>query len=263
MSVSSVASANPLAYLRRPQRSGIDNTDNSGPPSDPLLSLFGAASGPGSSDPSRASVSKRGSPAGPCSPFGPEAMSALISAQGEQSVPGASRLNALVAKFDTDGDGKISKSEFEKAVGPNADQTKVDELFSELDSDDDGSVTQDELRSALQKAHGHRHHHHQPDQSSAPGQGSDQGSDPLSALLAGTQADGSTSQSSTNSDGSTTTTITYADGTKIDMTTPSQPGSAPSSAAAVNQSAKLKAFLEQMIGLQAKMFAPPSTDLSV
>src|SRR3954467_551707 len=117
-------------------------------------------------------------------------MKALLSVQGNQG-KSSDKLESLLGKFDTDGDGKISQSEFETAIGPDADVAKVDELFKKLDGNGDDAVGQDELKAAVQKAHGHHHRH-----------------------------EGTTSQSATNADGSSTATITYADGTKVAMTTP-------------------------------------------
>jgi hypothetical protein len=118
-------------------------------------------------------------------------------------------------------------------------------------------VSQDEMQSAMQKAHGshHRHHH--------AGSESPHGSDPLQALLSGTSADGTTSQSATNSDGSSTTIITYADGTKVEMTTPAASSDAAPNAASSNPEASNFAnLLKQLISLQAQLVAP-KTSMSV
>jgi hypothetical protein len=181
-------------------------------------------------------------------------MKALLSVQGSQN--SASKLEQLFGKFDTDGDGQISQSEFENAIGPDADKAKVDELFAKIDGNGDGSVSQDELQSAMQKAHHHRHHATQ-------GAGQQQGSDPLQVLLSSASADGATSQSASNADGSTTTTITYADGTKVEMTTPA--ASADNSANTASSgpaSPNFASLLKQLVSLQAQLVAP-TTSLSV
>jgi hypothetical protein len=187
-------------------------------------------------------------------------MKALLSMQGNQGKsPG--RLESLLGKFDTDGDGKISQSEFETAIGPDADKAKVDELFRKLDANGDGAVSQDDLKAALQKAHGHHHHHSAEGAGEQGGAGGASGSNPLQALLSGAAADGTTSQSATNADGSSTTTITYADGTKVEMTTPAAASNAgaPSSNPEAPNFANL---LKQLISLQAQL-AAPTTSMSI
>jgi hypothetical protein len=259
MSVSSVGSVNPYSYLQwPPQPGGVDNAGSSDAttPSDALQALFGAFTGAGSNDPTAASTAPAGGSAASCgSPqFSIDTMSTLLSAQGSQGQGGG--LQALIGKFDTNNDGQISQSEFENAIGPDADKASVDALFNKLDANGDGSVDQGEMQSALQKAHGGGHHHHHGAQGAA-----QQGTDPLQQLLSGASADGGTSQSATNADGSTSTTITYADGSKVEMTipgatnsagatTPSQSGPSPSN------------ILEQLINLQASLFAT-NTNMSL
>jgi hypothetical protein len=193
--------------------------------------------------------------------FSPDVMKALLSIQGNQGKsPG--KLESLLGKFDTNGDGQISQSEFETAIGPGADKTKVDELFQKLDANGDGAVSQDELKAAVQKAHGGHHHHHSAEGAGEQGgAGGASGSNPLQALLSGAAADGTTSQSATNADGSSTTTITYADGTKVEMTTPAAASNAgaPSSNPEAPNFANL---LKQLISLQAQL-AAPTTSMSI
>jgi hypothetical protein len=258
MSLSSVGSLNPYSHLQWPLQPG--SVDEGDPPSDPLQSLYQAFIGGNPNDPpaSADGSSDGGSPPCGCPPFSPDVMSALLAVQGDQNNSKASRLQSLFGKFDADGDGQISQSEFETAIGSSADKDKVDALFAKLDGNGDGSVTQDELQSALQKAHGHHHHHHH----GGPKAAGSQGSDPLQALLSGAAADGATSQSSTNADGSTTTTITYADGSKIDMTIPAASDATGSADASTGQSGlNFRNFLERLIGLQAQLIAP-TTDLA-
>src|SRR5882757_9356027 len=96
--------------------------------------------------------------------FSPDTMASLISIQGEQWSPdnsGASQAQSLFTQFDANGDGQISKSEFESVFGSNADTSKVDGLFSALDTNGDGSVSESELTSAAQQSHApHQHHIH-------------------------------------------------------------------------------------------------------
>jgi hypothetical protein len=266
MSISSVGSSNPYAYLQQLLQSDSSDASDAAPPSDPLQALFQAATGGGnSSDPLLAALSPGDGSAGSISPqFSPDVMQALFSVQGAASGP--SKLESLFGKFDTDGNGQISQSEFEHAIGPDADKAKVDALFNKLDGNGDGSVSQDELHSALQKAHGggHHHHHHVEDADQ-----SQQGSDPLQALLSGASADGTTSQSSANADGSNTTTITYADGTKVEMTTPAaatatdgDTGTNDNSPSSNPNALNFGNLLKQLISLQAQL-AQPTTNLSV
>ena len=258
MSLSSVGSSNPYSYLQRLLQTDSADPSDAAAPSDPLQSLFKAFSGGNSKDPLLAATSDDGSASFSCTPqFSPDVMKALLSVQGNQANAGASKLESLFGKFDTDNDGQISQSEFETAMGPDADKAKADELFSKLDGNGDGAVSPDEMQSAMQKAHGSHHRHHHASSESP------QGSDPLQALLSGTSADGTTSQSATNSDGSSTTTITYADGTKVEMTTPAASSDAAPNAASSNPEASNFAnLLKQLIGLQAQLVAP-KTSMSV
>src|SRR5262249_39600631 len=163
---------------------------------------------------------------------------------------------ALFGQMDANGDGQVSKSEFETIFGSNADMSKVDGLFNALDSNGDGSVSQDELTSAAQashSAHHHGHHHHvHSDQDGDGGLFQD-------LMASGTQ--GATVDSASNPDGSSTTTISYADGSTVSLTSP--PGSSDSgSSDAGSGSANSNNLLEQLIQLQAQ-YLTMSTDQSV
>jgi Ca2+-binding EF-hand superfamily protein len=267
MSVSTVGSSNAYAYLQRPsQPDGVDGSDAG--PTDALQSLYQAFTGGNANDPLAAALGSDGgsSNAGGCGmpQFSTAAMSALLSVQSGQDNPAADRVRDLIAKFDTDGDGQVSQSEFENAIGSDADKSKIDALFAKLDGNGDGSISQDELQTALQKAHGGGHHHqHYVADSSGSGQ---PGGDPLQALISGALADGSTSQTSSHADGSTTTTITYSDGTKLEMTTPAASSDDNSSGGSNTASGNPNAFnlgslLKLMVSLQAQL-APPTADVS-
>lgn len=256
MSVSTVGSSSPY-QLQWPSQSGVDSTDKSGAPSDPLLALFAAFKGGGQADAMEAPPPPPDGSSGNGPQFSSDTMSAMISMLGG----GTSLLDNLIGKFDTDSDGKISQDEFEKAAGADADKTRADALFSKIDADGDGTVTRDELAQAIQKAHGHRHHHH------AEEAGGVDGMDPLQAASSSEQAKGASRQSVTNADGSTTITITYGDGSKISMTTP------PTNAASASDSTdgnsalnamNLKSIIQKMIAAQAQMFAQQqaATDVS-
>jgi Ca2+-binding EF-hand superfamily protein len=261
MSVSSVGLSSPNAYLQRLLRPDDADPSNAAAPSDPLQALYQAITGGQSSDPlvSAATSSGDGSAASSGAPqFSPDVMKALLSVQSNQTGAGASKLEKLLGKFDTNGDGQISQSEFETAIGPGADKTKVDELFKKLDGNDDGAISLDELKAALQKVRGHHHHHNAGGAGQQDGAGA---SDPLQALLSGAAADGTTSQSATNADGSSTTTITYADGTKVEMTTPAAASTA-GAASANPEAPNFANLLKQLISLQAQL-ATPTTSLSI
>jgi hypothetical protein len=251
MSVSSVGSTNPYSYLQKLLQPDDSDPSQASAPSDPLQSLFQAATGGGNpADPLLAAATPDDG-SGSCggSQFSPDVMQALLSVQGDRGSSGASKLQSLFGKFDANGDGQISQSEFENAIGPDADKAKVDALFSKIDGNGDGNVSQDEMHSAIQKMHGGHHHH------ASSGSSGSKGSDPLQALLSGASADGATSQSATNADGSSTTTITYADGTKVEMTTPA--ASSNSDGASSNPEAPNFAnLLKQLISLQAQLAAP-------
>ena len=69
-------------------------------------------------------------------------------------------LKDLFAQIDGDGDGKITKSEFEDALGAGGTNlAQADSVFGKLDKDGDGSVSLKELASALKGGKGHHHEH--------------------------------------------------------------------------------------------------------
>ncbi len=201
-------------------------------------------------------------PASGFSPISPQTMSALIAAQGEMTntVPAnpSDALRDLFSQIDVNGDGSITKTEFENALGAGGTNTAAaDKVFGELDSNGDGSVSLDEMKSALQGAgghHGHGHHMHAHGAGGAGGgDGSDPSSDPLLQALSG-----ASSTAVTNSDGSTTTSITYADGSKVSLTTPAASTSSTSSATSSYH------LIEQLIQREAQaLSASVASSLSV
>jgi hypothetical protein len=207
-------------------------------------------------DLSGSSTASEGSPArsgaGGGSQISPATMSALLAAQSQAttgSAPSASSsrsdaLKDLFAQIDADSDGKLSKSEFENALGAGGTNvTQADSVFGKLDKDGGGAVSLDEMMSAL-NGKGRRQHAAGSDGSGAPG-GS--GKDPLMEAL-----QGASSTSVTNSDGSVTTSRTYADGSKVTMT--SAATASASSAATSSYS-----FIEQMIQRQAQAISSAAT----
>ena len=186
------------------------------------------------------------------SQISPQTMSALLDAQSQSSTGStttasksrSAALKDLFGQIDGDGDGKISKKEFETALGAGGTNLKqADSVFGKLDKDGDGSVSLKELGSALKG--GKSHHGHQA--SSASGNDDGSNSDPFSQAL-----QGASSTSVTNSDGSVTTSLTYADGSKVTMTSAAGKSSSTSAASSYN-------FIEQMIQRQAQQISSAAT----
>ena len=193
----------------------------------------GSSSGPGSGG---ASIS-------------PETMSALLAAQSQSGsaapapISRSDALKDLFAQVDADGDGKITKSEFENALGAGGTNlAQADDVFSKLDKDGDGSVSPDEMAAALKGGKGHHRHHHV-----ASGSGDGTENDPLMQAL-----QGATSTSTTNADGSTTTSLTYADGSKVTMTSAASASASGAATSSYN-------FIEQMIAREAKAISSSTT----
>ena len=203
---------------------------------------------------SSASVgSGSGSGSGGGSQISPETMSALLDAQSQSSTGSTTTasksrsdaLKDLFAQIDGDSDGKITKEEFETALGAGGTNlAQADSVFGKLDKDGDGSVSLKELASALKGGKGH--HHDQGAESSSSDDGGSN-SDPFSQAL-----QGASSTSVTNSDGSVTTSLTYADGSKVTMTSAAGKSSSTSAASSYN-------FIEQMIQRQAQAISSAAT----
>ena len=197
-------------------------------------------------------------------PFKDSTMAALIALKGQDagSSNGTGGAQGLFSKIDTDGDGKITQSELESALGGSGvDPKSADALFSKLDRNGDGSVDLGELTSATRRGHG-RHHH----QMAAGGGAGGDSQGGVDALLNATGADGAKTQTATNADGSSTTTITYADGSTVTMTTPAAPATGASSGSgAATQSASGASpvnMIEQLIKMQAQLIAKQGATVS-
>jgi len=68
----------------------------------------------------------------------------------------------LLALLDADGDGKVSKDEFESALGAGGTNTAAaDSVFGKMNADGDGSISLSEMSSALKGRH--RPHAHKAD----------------------------------------------------------------------------------------------------
>ena len=86
-------------------------------------------------------------------------MSALLAAQSQSSSGSAAptspadALKDLFSQIDADGNGQISKSEFEGALGAGGTNlAQADDVFNKLDRNGDGSVSIGEMSSALKGA---------------------------------------------------------------------------------------------------------------
>jgi Ca2+-binding EF-hand superfamily protein len=205
---------------------------------------------------------------GGSSQLSPVTMSALLAAQSQSSAatptPAATSqsdaMKDLFSKLDANGDGQISKSEFENALGAGGTNiAQADDVFNKMDTNGDGNISLDEMSSALKGSGGkggHHHHHHvaaSDGSSDASSSGSTSGSNSDSLLQA---LNGASSTSTSNSDGSTTTSVTYADGSKVTMTSPAATTSSSSATSSYN-------FLEQMIQREAQALSFSSASLSV
>jgi Ca2+-binding EF-hand superfamily protein len=199
---------------------------------------------------SSASVGSGPGSGGGGSQISPQTMSALLDAQSQSSAGStttasksrSSALKDLFAQIDGNGDGKITKSEFEEALGAGGTNlAQADSVFGKLDKDGDGSVSLNELASALKGGKKPHHDRHAASES----EGSN--SDPFSQAL-----QGASTTSVTNSDGSVTTSLTYADGSKVSMTSAAGKSSSAAATSSYN-------FIEQMIQRQAQAISSGST----
>jgi Ca2+-binding EF-hand superfamily protein len=116
---------------------------------DNLFSSLGQALTGNSSEPAKAVAgSGQGTPA-----LSSGTLAALIAAQGQGGPDGKSAF----ARLDADGDGSISKGEFETAAKKaGVDTSSADALFGKLDTDGDGDISKGELAKAMHGGHGHR-----------------------------------------------------------------------------------------------------------
>jgi len=202
-----------------------------------------------------AGTSAQGFGSSGCSQISPETMSALIAAQSQSgSTPSASSdpssaLQDLFSQIDADGDGKITKSEFENALGAGGTNlAQADDVFSKLDTDSNGKVSLDEMSKALKGAGHGGHHHHAGGSRDAGGiDASGSNTDALSQALSD-----ASSNAVTNSDGSTTTSITYADGSKVTLTTPAAHAASSAATSSYN-------LIEQLIQREAQALSQSAT----
>jgi len=259
MSMTIGAPSGALSYLQQLLQYGSNGVAATS--IDPLLTLGQAPTGVDSSSQSQATTSPIGSGCG--SSFDPGTLAALVSLQGQSASSATGQAPSdLFSQLDLDGDGQISKADFEQALGNvGVDTQSADALFSRLDTNGDGNVSQSELA----KARGHGHHHHHVDGStSSQNDGSQQSG--LDSLLNSTDITGATTQTTTNSDGSTTTTISYADGTTVSMNTPAAPqnnsSSNDGSAGGSSSGAGNNNLIEELIRLQSQLLTQATSAIS-
>lgn len=188
----------------------------------------------------------------------PDTLSALLAAQSQSSTGSATStkpgraLHSLFSQIDGNGDGQITKSEFENALGAGGTNVaQADHVFGQLDRNGDGSVSVGELSSALRGSRGHGHHGHVQSGGSGDSGAGASNSDPLLQAL-----QGASTTSATNSDGSTTTSLTFADGSKVTTTSPVPTSSSGAASTSYN-------FIEQLIQREAKAISLSITPLSV
>jgi len=137
--------------------------------------------------------------------------------------------NNMIGQLDSNGDGSLSLSEIESALGQTsgtdansassstAGQDGLSAAFAQVDTNGDGQLSADELTSALgqmktQHAHGHGHHHHgggaPPDATASDSTTGIDGTSSDDPSIATTAA---TSSSSSSSSSSSTPGLTAAD----------------------------------------------------
>jgi hypothetical protein len=194
-------------------------------------------------------------------------MSALLAAQGQSSAAtstsastgSSGALQDLFSQIDANGDGQITKSEFENALGAGGTNlAQADDVFNKLDTNGDGSVSPNELSSALKGTGGKGGHHHaHAGGSGGSGHSGTSGSSGASSNPLPQALPAASSTSVSNSDGSTTTSLTHADGSKVTMTSPAAATASSSATSSYN-------MMERMIqrGANAISFSPPSLSFS-
>jgi len=172
----------------------------------------------------------------PSGTLSPSTFNALLASQDPTSSSPTDALKDLFGQIDTNGDGKITKAEFEDKLGAGGTNIQAaDNVFDKMDTDGDGSVSMNEMAAALKGKGGANH---------ASGGGGGGGADALMQAL-----QGASSTTTTNSDGSVTTTLTYADGTKLTMSQPAP--STPSSNASTQYNLVEKMMQRQTDALAA------------
>jgi Ca2+-binding EF-hand superfamily protein len=133
--------------------------------------------------------------------FASDTLSSLLSAQ-ENPPSAADTAAKIIGVADTNGDGSLSLSEIENAIGADtasgtgaaSETDPLSQAFSALDTNGDGDISDSELTNALsaqsaaqngaQGPQGAHHHHHGHGMSGASGSDTASGADPSSTDLA-------------------------------------------------------------------------------
>jgi hypothetical protein len=104
----------------------------------------------GVSDTTTSTATSTSSAQGTSSTVSPDTMRALLALQAKSS--GTGNLSSqLFARLDRDGNGRISKTEFDKVASSLGSTSQTNSLFDSLDSDDDGEIGGNELDAALKR----------------------------------------------------------------------------------------------------------------
>ena len=127
------------------------------------------------------------------SQISPATMQALLAAQSSSTTTDSAptsrsaALQDLFLQIDADGNGQITKSEFENALGAGGTNTaQADNVFNQFDTNGDGSVSLGELSAALKGKGGHHGHYHAASANGSSSCGStDPSADPLLQALQG------------------------------------------------------------------------------
>lgn len=111
-------------------------------------------------DTSAATSTSAATQTGGCSgALSPQTFNALLPAQDSSSSNASDPLKDLFSQLDGNGDGSISKAEFEDKLGAGGTNVQAaDSVFAKMDTDGDGSVSLSEMSSALKGKGGHHHH---------------------------------------------------------------------------------------------------------
>ena len=212
-----------LQSLAASKTSSTQSAGSSQTPSDPFALTGSAAS----------SVSPPPSGIGSSNQISPQTMSALLDAQSQSGTTGTTTsvspsqaLQNLFNDIDANGDGSISKQEFENALGAGGTNVAAaDQVFNQIDTNGDGQISLSELKSALQGTGGfpltvgdhHGGHHHMQAASStgsADGISSDS-TDSTDPLLQALTASLNAANSNNTSSSSSTSALTPANPSQI------------------------------------------------
>lgn len=104
----------------------------------------------GVSDTTSSTATTTTSAQGTSSTMSPDTMRALLALQSRNGSAG-NLSSQLFARLDRDGNGRISKTEFDKVASSLGSTSQTNSLFDSLDSDEDGEIGGNELDAALKR----------------------------------------------------------------------------------------------------------------